>query len=142
MSSNSPRSRTSCVRLRIPFCDVDGMQVVWHGNYFKYFDAARERYFDESGLDLYSTYAQSGIAFPITRTQTKYIRPLRYRDTIDCIALVVEAEFRIVLDFEIRLADDNTLCTRGRSEQVAVHMPGGELELRIPVHIRRALMNH
>lgn len=37
---NDPRF-TVDVDLTIPFHDVDVMGVVWHGNYFRYFEIAR-----------------------------------------------------------------------------------------------------
>ena len=132
-------TRQSTVQLRVPFCDVDSMQVVWHGNYYKYFDAAREKLFDEAGLDLYKTQATTGIVFPVTRCQAKYIRPLRYRDCFNCLARIVEAEFRIIVDFEIRLDGEEAVCTRGRSEQVAVSLPEGTLHIRVPAEIQQAL---
>lgn len=131
--------RCATVRFSIPFCDVDAMQVVWHGNYFKYFDAARDRLFRDAGIDLYQTVAGTGLVFPITRTQTKHIRPLRFRDEVDCKAVLVEAECRLVLDFEIREAGTGTLCTKARIEQAAVRVADGTLELRLPESIRRAL---
>ncbi len=131
--------RTATVSFSVPFADVDAMQVVWHGNYFKYFDLARDRLFCDAGLDLYRLVEDSGVVFPITRTQTKHIRPLRFRDEVKCTATLVEAECRLVMDFEIRLVGSEQLCTKGRTEQAAVHLPDGNLELRIPEPIRRAL---
>jgi acyl-CoA thioester hydrolase len=131
--------RCATVRLSIPFCDVDAMQVVWHGNYFKYFDAARDRLFRDAGIDLYQPVAGTGLVFPITRTQTKHIRPLRFRDEVDCKAVLVEAECRLVLDFEIREAATGSLCAKARIEQAAVRVVDGTLELRLPESIRRAL---
>ena len=96
------------------------MQVVWHGNYLKYFDLARDRLFCDAGLDLYQVALESGVVFPITRTQTKHVRPLRFRDEVECTATLVEAECRLVLDFEIRLAGGGELCAKGRTEQAAV----------------------
>lgn len=131
--------RRATVRFAIPFADVDAMQLVWHGNYFKYFDMARDQLYRDAGVDLYRII-DNGIVFPVTRTQTKYIRPLRFRDEVDCTAILVEAEYRLVVDFEIRLAD-GVLCTRGRTEQVAVRVtePNPTLELRVPESIRTAL---
>jgi acyl-CoA thioester hydrolase len=131
--------RRASVRLRVPFCDVDPMQVVWHGNYFKYFDSARFALFDEAGLDLSRMYADQGIAFPVTRSQAKHIRPLRFRDEFDCSACVTEAGCRIVMDFEIHLVEGHTLCTRGQTEQVAVRLPDVTLELSLPDFVQRAL---
>ena len=131
--------RCATVRFSIPFCDVDAMQVVWHGNYFKYFDAARDRLFRDAGIDLYRTVENTGLVFPITRTQTKHIRPLHFRDEVDCKAVLVEAECRLVLDFELRLAATGALCAKARIEQAAVRVADGTLELRLPESIRRAL---
>ena len=131
--------RRATVRLCIPFCDVDAMQVVWHGNYFKYFDAARDRLFRDAGIDLYRGFEDSGLVFPITRTQTKHIRPLRLRDEVDCTAVLVEAECRLVVEFEVRLAATGTLCAKGRTEQAAVRLADGTLELRLPESMRRSL---
>jgi len=132
-----PRSAT--VRFSVPFSDVDAMQVVWHGNYFKYFDAARDQLFSDAGIDLYTVMDDGGVVFPITRTQTKHIRPLRFRDEVECKATLVEAECRIVVDFEIRLAGRGAICTKGRTEQAAVHLADGTLDLRLPESVRRAL---
>jgi acyl-CoA thioester hydrolase len=44
-----------------------------------------------------------------------------------------------VLDFEIRLVKSTEICTKGRSEQVAVKFPEMEMMLAIPDEIRLAL---
>jgi acyl-CoA thioester hydrolase len=131
--------RQATVTFSVPFADVDAMQVVWHGNYLKYFDLARDQLFRNAGLDLYRMVEENRVVFPITRTQTKHIRPLRFRDEVKCTATLVEAECRLVLDFEVRLAGSDQLCAKGRTEQAAVRLPEGALELRIPEPIRRAL---
>ncbi len=131
--------RTATVSFSVPFADVDAMQVVWHANYLKYFDLARDRLYRDAGLDLYQMATDDGIVFPITRTQTKHIRPLRFRDEAVCTATLVESDVRLVLDFEVRLAKDGTLCAKGRCEQAAVRLPEGVLQLRIPERVRRAL---
>jgi len=131
--------RQATVRFTVPFWDVDAMQIVWHGNYLKYFDLARDRLYCDAGLDLYQVAVSTGMIFPITRTQTKHVRPLRFRDEALCTATLVEAECRLVVEFELRLAGDGQVCAKGRTEQAAVRLPDGNLELRIPEPIRRAL---
>jgi len=127
------------IQMTVPFHDLDPLQVVWHGNYLKYFDIARFALFNHCGVDLHEYSKASGFLFPVTRTSTKHIRPLRYRDCFVVRATVREAHIRIVLDFEIRLADDDTVTTRGRGEQVSVKYPGDELMLQIPLEIENAL---
>lgn len=127
------------IEMTVPFHDLDPLQVVWHGNYLKYFDIARFALFSHCGVDLHAYSKTSGFLFPVTRTSTKHILPLRYRDRFIVRATVREAHIRIVLDFEIRLADDDTVTTRGRGEQVSVKYPGDELMLQIPPEIEAAL---
>ncbi len=131
--------RSATVRFTIPFCDADPMQVVWHGNYLKYFDAARDRLLCDAGIDLYGGWQTTGMMFPITRTQTKHIRPLRVRDEVDCKAILVESECRLVFDFELRNVKTGEICVKGRTEQAAVRLADWGLELRLPEFMRRAL---
>jgi len=51
----------------------------------------------------------------------------------------VEAQYKIVIDFKIRLAKDSKTCAKGRSEQVAVKYPAMEMMFEIPQGVRTAL---
>ncbi|MCP4681904.1 MAG: acyl-CoA thioesterase, partial [Desulfobacterales bacterium] len=127
------------VKLSVPFHDLDPAQIVWHGNYLKYFDMARFALFKDAGIDLYEYFIKNKYAFPVIKTSTKHIVPLRYGDKFICKATVVDARIKITLDFEIRLADSGVVCTRGSGDQVAVKMPQMEMQLEIPAEISRAL---
>lgn len=132
-------NRSFEIRKRVPFYDLDPMQIVWHGNYLNYFEDARRAMLDHMGVDLYQYYERTGTIFPIIRTATKHIYPLRYGDEFICKATLVDSRFKIVVDFEIRLAADDKVCARGRTEQVAVQAPQMEILLRVPEEIRAAL---
>jgi acyl-CoA thioester hydrolase len=132
-------SYTFELKLKVPFHDLDPMRVVWHGNYLKYFDQARFGLFEAAGVDLYQYMLKYSYLFPITRTATKHIAPLQPNDDFICKATVVEARYKIAMEFEIRRLPDRVICTRGKSDQVAVTMPDMEMELEIPLDIRRAL---
>jgi acyl-CoA thioester hydrolase len=127
------------IQMKVPFHDLDPMQVVWHGNYLKYFDVARFGLFDSVGVDLYGYLESRRMVFPITRSSTKHILPLRFNETFICRATALEARYKIALDFEIRRADTGQICTRGTGEQVAVTLPKMSLEFEIPQEITRAL---
>ena len=136
---NSTKHKSYTIQLTVPFYDLDPMQMVWHGNYLKYFDMARSELFFDLGINLMAYFKKTNYLFPITKTSTKHIASLRFRDTFKCKASVVEAGYKIVVDFELRLVENNRLCARGRSEQVAVKYPDMELEFEIPDDIRKAL---
>ena len=127
------------IECRVAFYDLDPMQIVWHGNYFNYFEDARQALFAHRGIDLNAFFQRTQCLFPIIRTSTKHIYPLRYADVFICRATLVEVKTKIVVDFEIRLKGSGKLCTRGRTEQVTVKAPEMEILFNIPDEIRRAL---
>lgn len=127
------------VEFKVPFHDLDPMAIVWHGNYLKYFDMARSALFDDAGIDLHRYLTDHNYAFPISRSSAKHIFPLRYSDEFICKATVTEASYKIAMAFEIRLKKDNTLCAKGKGEQVAVKIPEMKIQYKIPEEITRAL---
>jgi acyl-CoA thioester hydrolase len=127
------------VKIILPFFDLDPMQIVWHGNYLNYFEIARAALFEHYGVDLYAYYDREKIIFPIIRTSTKHIFPLKHRDEIIVKATLADANIKLVVDFEIRRAADGSVCARGRTEQVAVKAPEMETLFSIPQDIRNLL---
>jgi acyl-CoA thioester hydrolase len=127
------------IRMRVPFHDLDPMQIVWHGNYMKYFDRARQGLFQSLGVDLFDFFMETRYLFPVIRSNVKHIEPLRYNDEFVCSATLVEVSHKLVVDFEIRLAETRTICTKGRGEQAAVKYPDMELCFEIPQAFRERL---
>jgi acyl-CoA thioester hydrolase len=127
------------VRMQVPFHDLDPLQMVWHGNYLKYFDMARFSLFNTAGIDFITYHRKKNYLFPIIRTDIRYITPLSAFDQFVCTATVVEAKHKIVINFIIRCEKDGKLCTKGSSEQVALTLPDYDLQFEIPKDIRSAL---
>lgn len=67
---NDPRF-TAEVELTVPFHDVDMMGVVWHGNYFRYFEIAREALLNQFNYG-YRQMKESGYLWPVVDTRVKY----------------------------------------------------------------------
>jgi acyl-CoA thioester hydrolase len=127
------------IRMKVPFYDLDPMQIVWHGNYLKYFDNARMELFDHLGVDLFEFHDRTRYIFPIIRSSVKHIHPLKRGDEFICRATVKDARSKIVVAFEIRLVVNGTVCARGTTEQAAVLEPEMEMVYSIPEEISRAL---
>lgn len=128
------------IDMKVAFHDLDPLQIVWHGNYLKYFDVARFALFASVGIDLYQYMLTKKYVFPVTRSAVKHIMPLRAFDEFVCRATVTEAQYKIAMKFEIRKKDaERTICARGTSEQLAVRFPEMEMEFAIPDDIRIAL---
>jgi acyl-CoA thioester hydrolase len=133
------QSVSTSVKLKVPYYDIDLMQVVWNGHYLKYFEVARQALFRECGVDLHRYMQEKRYVFPVIRSMVKHIRPLRLDDEFICTAVLKEARIKIVLDFEIRLIANGKVCARGRSEQVALLVPEMEMAFKIPEEIQKAL---
>jgi len=127
------------VNKKVAFHDLDPLQIVWHGNYLKYFDEARFDLFASVGIDLYQYMLEKRFVFPVTRTAVKHIVPLRPFDEFVCRATVTEAQYKIAMKFELLKEDGRVVCARGTSEQLAVKYPEMEMEFAIPDDIRTAL---
>jgi len=125
---------------KVPFHDMDPMHVMWHGNYYKYFDVTRFDLFKAAGIDLYEYSFSKQVSFPVSRSSIKHIAPLKFHDEFICKATVTEAEYKIGINFEIRLKETGQVCARGKSEQVAVRVPEMTLLFRIPEDITSALL--
>ena len=114
------------VALSPAFHDCDAMQVVWHGNYFKYLEIARCALLQRFDYDYPQMHA-SGYMWPIVDTRVKYIRPLRYAQPLVVAARISEWENRFRMDYEIRDAVSGEVLTRAHTIQVAVDAASGEM---------------
>lgn len=113
----SPELRASKT-LEIRFSEVDMMSVVWHGSYPLYFEDARETFGEKYGLE-YMSFFDHGYYAPIVDLEFHYRRPIRYgmHPRVDIVYRPTEAA-KIVFDYEIRDAADESLLATGRSVQV------------------------
>lgn len=108
------------------FHDCDPMHVVWHGNYFKYFEIARCALLQRHGYD-YPQMSESGYLFPVVDARVKYIRPLRFTQPLKVRARITEWENRLKIEYEIRDAASGEVLTRAHTIQVAVGIESGEM---------------
>ncbi|MEM6710207.1 MAG: acyl-CoA thioesterase [Pseudomonadota bacterium] len=113
-----PRNRALLARVshRVPFQDADPTGAVWHGNYFRYYDLARVALLDRFEFG-YRAMAKRGQLWPIVDTEVRYLKPVRYGDSIAVEARMVEWEFRLRLHYRV-LLDDHLI-----NEAITVQVP-------------------
>ncbi len=111
--------------------DCDPMQVVWHGNYFKYLEVARCALLQRHDYD-YPQMQQSGYLWPVVDARVKYIRPLLYQQRLRVRASIVEWENRLKIDYQILDAATGQRLTRAWTIQVAVDAASHELQYVCP----------
>jgi acyl-CoA thioester hydrolase len=126
----SERQISAQATVRIPFQDADPAGVVWHGNYFRYFEAARLGLLEEIDYG-YRQMADSGYVWPIVDTRVKFILPVKFDQTIRIKATLIEWEYRLKIAYEV-LDEDGQRATKAYTIQVAVDANTGELRMGSP----------
>jgi acyl-CoA thioester hydrolase len=96
---NLPSQRVE-VELEVPFHDVDGLQVVWHGHYYKYFELARTALFRLCKLDV-PDMIELGYRMVVIESKCRHTYPLRYGDRFRVSACFKEIEYRLHIAFEV-----------------------------------------
>ncbi|ANF57047.1 acyl-CoA thioesterase [Halotalea alkalilenta] len=119
------------IELSVAFHDLDPMGVVWHGHYVRYLELARCELLASIGYD-YPQMEASGFAWPVIDLSLRYVQPLRYRQRIRVEARLREWEHRLRIDYLLRDADSGRRLTRARSDQVAVRISDGAMQLASP----------
>jgi acyl-CoA thioester hydrolase len=104
----------------VRFSEVDSMSIVWHGAYALYFEDAREEFGRKYGLS-YQLIRDKEFPAPLVELSFRYVKPLLHGQhaRVDILFCNTPAA-KIIFDYEIRLIDDDTLVTTGRSVQVFI----------------------
>jgi acyl-CoA thioester hydrolase len=110
----------------VPFHDCDPMQVVWHGNYARYFEVARCQLLRKIDYD-YLAMQNSGYCWPIVDMRTKYIGSAVFSQKILVKAELVEYENRLKINYEIYGVESGKKLTKGYTVQVAVDLATQEM---------------
>jgi acyl-CoA thioester hydrolase len=117
--------------VKIYFYDVDPMNVVWHGNYLRFFEKARSALFDLLDYN-YAQMKDSGYLWPIVDFRIKFVRPLLLQQRVIVEAGLIEYENRLKIDYHICDEDSGDILTKASSIQVAVKEGSQVLEFESP----------
>jgi len=113
------------------FYDLDPMRVVWHGNYPRYLEQARCALLDRIGYN-YPEMDESGYLWPIVDMRLKYVRPIRFAQTVRVRATLVEYENRLRIEYRITDETTGAVLTKATTTQLAVEAATQDLCLESP----------
>ncbi|MDR1792659.1 MAG: acyl-CoA thioesterase [Bacteroidales bacterium] len=118
--------------IRVRFSETDAMQVVWHGEYTRYFEDAREDFGRKyNGLG-YDDIEKSGIFTPVVELHINFCNPLKMNDiAIVEIHYIKSLAAKICFDYFIYRKTDNLLVAKGFTTQMFTDSKG-ELLLNPP----------
>ena len=109
----------------VRFSEVDSMQVVWHGNYVRYFEDGREAFGRQYPGVGYMDFFANGYTAPIVDMQMQYLLPLTVNDVA-----VIETRYidvvaaKLCFEYIIHRQSDGALVARGSSVQVFLDKDG------------------
>ena len=98
--------------IEIPFFDVDSMQIVWHGNYLKYFELARTALFKTMGLTP-NTIQTMPYKWVVIESKCRHPSALKYGDVVVVEAQLIDVEYRIKVSYKIRNKADGKVAAKG-----------------------------
>lgn len=109
------------IELSAAFHDLDPMNIVWHGNYVKYLELARNALMARFDYD-YPQMRASGYAWPVVGMRLKYIAPVHYGQRIRVHARILEWEHRLRIDYLMRCAASGARLNQASTTQVALDL--------------------
>jgi 4-hydroxybenzoyl-CoA thioesterase len=76
----------------VEFGDCDPAQIVFHPNFFRWFDAASRHFFAAAGVPLWSELERTTgiIGTPIVDVSARFLRPATYGDAIEVETTIEE----------------------------------------------------
>ena len=86
------------IQLRVRYAETDQMGVVYHSNYFPYFESARAESIRQLGFT-YADMEKMGIIMPVIEVQCRYLRPALYDDLLTVKVILKELPVHHKIEF-------------------------------------------
>lgn len=120
------------IDIRVRYAETDQMGIVYHSNYFPWFEEARTSFFEAIGFS-YAELEAQGVYFPLLECGCRYRSPARYPDRVVVRVQLKELKgLRATLGYEVTRKSDGTLLAEGFTSHTFV-----DREMR-PVNMLRA----
>jgi acyl-CoA thioester hydrolase len=135
--TDTPSRPPQAVNIRVRYAETDKMGVVYHANYFVWFEVGRCELIRAVGYN-YRDLEADGIALPVIEAHCEFKSPARYDDELQVktwgeLLSPARVEFR----YEVSRPADGTLNAVGRTVHAAVDQSGRPV--RLPDYIRDLL---
>jgi len=123
------------VTVRVRYAETDQMGIVYHANYFVWFEIARCELLRRSGTSYGELERRDGIALPVIEARCEYLQPSRYDDELAVRARGQRlSRARLAFEYEVVRSWDMALLARGRTVHAATNQSGRPC--RLPERIR------
>lgn len=124
MTSQKLSALTHSVEFTVPFYDLDAIQMVWHGNYVKYMEDAREAFGAKYGFE-YLFIFNNGFLAPVVDMHLKYKESARMGDILRITIEYMPARAaKMCFKYIINRVSDNALILEAETTQLFVSRQG------------------
>jgi acyl-CoA thioester hydrolase len=103
---------TTETQVRVRYAETDQMGVVYHSNYFLYFESARAESIRQLGFT-YADMEKMGVIMPVVDVHCRYLRPALYDNllTIKTVLKELPLHHKIEFHHEVFNEQDELLAT-------------------------------
>jgi len=115
-------------RVRVRYAETDQMGVVYHANYFVWFEVGRVEFIRQMGLDYKSMEQEEDALIAVVEASARYKAPARYDDDLIVRTTLAGVRGPIVrFRYSVLRADDEMLLCVGETVHVVV---GRDMKMR------------
>jgi len=129
----APATR-SISRVRVRYAETDQMSVVYHANYFVWFEVGRTDLLRHAGWS-YRELEREGVSLPVIEAHCEYRQPARYDDELEIRTLGrLMSPVRIEFTYELIRLSDGVALAAGRTVHAGLDRDGRPC--RLPSRVR------
>lgn len=117
--------------IRVRYGETDQMGIVYHPNYYEYFEIGRTEFLRDLANISYKDIEDSGIMMPITETYCKYIMPAKYDDELIVRTWIKALTVaRITFEYKIIRKEDKTTLVKGETSLAFTSKEGKPINMK------------
>ena len=117
--------------LRTRYGETDQMGIVYHPNYYIYFEMGRTEFLREAAGMSYKEMEEVGVMLPLIETQCKYRIPAKYDDELLVKTSVKEMTVaRIAFSYQLFRTIDGALLAEGETVHAFTNKSGKPINMK------------
>ena len=121
MAARYTKSMLSETRIRVRYAETDQMGVVYHANYFVWFEVGRVELIRAMGFDYASMEREDGIKIAVVEATCRYKSPARYDDELIIRTRIAQSRGSILgFAYKLHRASDDLLLAEAVTTHIVV----------------------
>ena len=117
--------------LRTRYGETDQMGIIYHPNYYIYFEMGRTEFLREAAGISYKEMEELGVMLPLTETHCKYRTPAKYDDALLVRTTIKEMTVaRIAFFYQLLRVSDEAMLAEGETVHAFVNKSGKPINMK------------